>query len=546
MTNHDAISRHTRGLRRALQYCRQGASSLDQWPCAGEEIVPKQEFNKRLTGLRQQAQVAFWKRQQSLSDCDACSLDTIRVVSIEEGDEADTTEFSSIWDYPNLDQPRHVRMSLASSRALFRKCYEIPNIPCKIVVEKDHGNVSDWFHPAVAHWCTTEKQSDPAESTNARQRNHRSIKTDWFEKYLGHDDITLPVRQEPACIPVPSNDALDEAGRATECQQVPMSLAQWTALLKRDRHDTDAPRRYYLKDWHLTAWLQMHHPDQLPLYRTPSVFPHDLLNSFLLQFHDDGAAECPDHVQDSLRSDYQFVYWGPTGSRTLVHSDVLHSFSWSYNVCGTKEWIFFKPPASAQSTETDRTSTCRVIQQAGEIIFVPAGWVHQVTNLEETLSINHNWITSANLDMVWSCLHLELQAVDEELSKWPDYSATDPSWRESRENMLRGCAGIDVSTFFLMVLGRLVDILGMFVEMSPEGAASFWKGNNKPHFSTLFDFHSLAAVLESVLVSNAEINDRLEATLGDRGLSCAAMDLAARTLTTSRFVISEYHDGLLD
>ena len=32
------------------------------------------------------------------------------------------------------------------------------------------------------------------------------------------------------------------------------------------------------------------------------------------------------------------------------------------------------------------------VQEEGETIFVPSGWFHQVFNLEDTISINHNWV----------------------------------------------------------------------------------------------------------------------------------------------------------
>ncbi|KAJ1378187.1 JmjC domain [Sesbania bispinosa] len=43
-------------------------------------------------------------------------------------------------------------------------------------------------------------------------------------------------------------------------------------------------------------------------------------------------------------------------------------------------------------------------QEAGEIIFVPSGWYHQVHNLEDTISINHNWFNAYNLSWVWNLL----------------------------------------------------------------------------------------------------------------------------------------------
>ncbi|RZC08117.1 JmjC domain-containing protein 4 isoform B [Glycine soja] len=39
-------------------------------------------------------------------------------------------------------------------------------------------------------------------------------------------------------------------------------------------------------------------------------------------------------------------------------------------------------------------------EDAGEIIFVPSGWYHQFHNLEDTISINHNWFNAYNLSWV--------------------------------------------------------------------------------------------------------------------------------------------------
>lgn len=44
------------------------------------------------------------------------------------------------------------------------------------------------------------------------------------------------------------------------------------------------------------------------------------------------------------------------------------------------------------------------IQEENEIIFVPSGWYHQVQNLEDTISINHNWFNAHNLSWIWDLL----------------------------------------------------------------------------------------------------------------------------------------------
>lgn len=44
------------------------------------------------------------------------------------------------------------------------------------------------------------------------------------------------------------------------------------------------------------------------------------------------------------------------------------------------------------------------VQERNDIIFVPSGWYHQVHNLEDTISINHNWFNGHNLTWVWDLL----------------------------------------------------------------------------------------------------------------------------------------------
>lgn len=50
---------------------------------------------------------------------------------------------------------------------------------------------------------------------------------------------------------------------------------------------------------------------------------------------------------------------------------------------------------------------CRVVQEAGDVLFVPSGWHHSVCNEVDTLSINHNWINGHNLQHSWALLKHE-------------------------------------------------------------------------------------------------------------------------------------------
>ena len=254
----------------------------------------------------------------------------------------------------------------------------------------------------------------------------------------------------------------------------------------------------YLKDWHFQFWYeqqqqqQQHQQGHAFHYSLPNYLPYDLLNGFLLRFdpvaisvsssssnYNDTdttnrrmsnskqnkfgtVASDPEAVQvEQQYMDYRFVYWGPRHSRTDIHTDVLLSLSWSYNVHGTKLWTFYIPTTttSNQTNKNDNPNetVISIEQRTGELMMVPSGMRHSVINLEETLSINHNWITTDILPQVWQCIRTELIAVDHELSSW------DSTWTvecfHARESMLRGCVGLNVSLYFFMILTRGLDLI---------------------------------------------------------------------------------------
>ncbi|KAB2633332.1 jmjC domain-containing protein 4 [Pyrus ussuriensis x Pyrus communis] len=87
-------------------------------------------------------------------------------------------------------------------------------------------------------------------------------------------------------------------------------------------------------------------------------------------------------------SDYRFVYMGAKGYRILtpLHADV---FSCVYNISGDVSETTV--PGFSKAIWLER------IQEPNEIIFVLSGWYHQVHNLEDRISINHNWFNAYNL-----------------------------------------------------------------------------------------------------------------------------------------------------
>lgn len=91
--------------------------------------------------------------------------------------------------------------------------------------------------------------------------------------------------------------------------------------------------------------------------------------------------------------------------RTPFHVDVFTSFSWSVNICGEKRWILLEPGEENKLKDKlgnlpydisfldDVNNNINIdynfsdikyhiiTQKAGEALFVPSGWYHQVRNM---------------------------------------------------------------------------------------------------------------------------------------------------------------------
>lgn len=185
------------------------------------------------------------------------------------------------------------------------------------------------------------------------------------------------------------------------CSEMTVSeYAQWWASAEK------VSGLLYLKDWHLAAL----EPDY-GAYTVPSCLGEDWLNEhWAARATGEGAAAT------ASGGDHRFVYVGPAGSRTRLHADVLFSYSWSANVVGTKRWKLVPPEqlhlvsdaaTLARRPDLDEIpgiTAIEIVQKSGELLFVPSGWYHQVENLTDCISINHNWLNAHNVD--WALVKL--------------------------------------------------------------------------------------------------------------------------------------------
>lgn len=192
---------------------------------------------------------------------------------------------------------------------------------------------------------------------------------------------------------------------------------------------------YYLKDWHFFRDFKSE-----SIYRVPNVFSSDWLNEYFVEYL-------------SHTDDYRFVYMGPKNTWTPTHIDVYSSYSWSVNICGSKQWLLlpqenkhlFKNSLSWSSLPANSYLT--VNQEAGDAIFIPSGWYHQVTNLDDTISINHNWINGCNISYVFEELVTQLEAVKEEIADCKDME----DWSAHCQLMLKADYSMDFIMFFDML-----------------------------------------------------------------------------------------------
>ncbi|KAH6936460.1 hypothetical protein HPB50_017586 [Hyalomma asiaticum] len=231
---------------------------------------------------------------------------------------------------------------------------------------------------------------------------------------------------------VPVSDCSVKQYDSPSCCEITFSeyVDYWQKLID-SGHDYCANPCLYLKDWHFTRDF----PTYVP-YATPKYFTSDWLNEYW-------------DLRTDVKDDFRFVYMGPKGSWTPLHTDVFKSFSWSANICGRKLWYLFppregqvnkgkknKPPCDVNTLLEESVKDAaeapnlpkqernmpylKVIQNPGEIIFVPSNWYHQVHNLDDTISINHNFLNACNVKTVMINLMAALIDVQEEIADFQD------------------------------------------------------------------------------------------------------------------------------
>ncbi|KAI3460046.1 hypothetical protein Pfo_016709 [Paulownia fortunei] len=157
-------------------------------------------------------------------------------------------------------------------------------------------------------------------------------------------------------------------------------------------------------------------PDLLKDYSVPHLFQEDYF----------------DVLDIDQRPPFRWLIIGPERSGASWHVDPGLTSAWNTLLCGRKRWALYPPgrvplgvtvhvneddgdvnietPSSLQwwldfyPLLADKDKPIECTQLPGETIYVPSGWWHCVLNLETTVAVTQNFVSSRNFEFV--CLDM--------------------------------------------------------------------------------------------------------------------------------------------
>lgn len=164
-------------------------------------------------------------------------------------------------------------------------------------------------------------------------------------------------------------------------------------------------------------------PAILADYQTPHYFQEDLF----------------DLLPPDFRPDYQWLIVGPARSGSTFHQDPNSTSAWNACIVGKKKWMLFPPnaPPPGVSVTSDggkvqapvsviewfvnyyeqaheygrKVGAIECVVNAGEVMFIPAGWFHIVLNLELTVAVTQNYASPVNIAAISSWLQRHPQDI---------------------------------------------------------------------------------------------------------------------------------------
>ncbi|WP_208757691.1 cupin-like domain-containing protein [Priestia megaterium] len=110
-------------------------------------------------------------------------------------------------------------------------------------------------------------------------------------------------------------------------------------------------------------------------------------------------------------NDLRWVFIGPKNTWTPLHCDFANTSAWNALLAGEKKWVFYSPeqtpymykgkvdafnPNLKEFPEFSKSIPMYGTQRAGDIVYTPSGWWHQVRNETHTICVSENFIDKTN------------------------------------------------------------------------------------------------------------------------------------------------------
>jgi hypothetical protein len=207
---------------------------------------------------------------------------------------------------------------------------------------------------------------------------------DYFRQHYGSTEVTCG-RQ------------FDKSVKMTVAQYLDY-LADYSAGRIQESHRSPL----YLEGW----YFRKQHPELNEHFRMPEVYANDLWEKYFPQKWDPKASG---------------LLIGPRGTFTKLHWDLMSTHSWNAQIVGSKRWVLVshdqtdntyletrQGPGYVPGTDVQNPDLAKYPKLAnlrylvgdvhpGETIFFPQRWFHEVTALEDSISLTHNYMSPNNM-----------------------------------------------------------------------------------------------------------------------------------------------------
>ena len=154
--------------------------------------------------------------------------------------------------------------------------------------------------------------------------------------------------------------------------------------------------------------------DDVPLYIFDATYGHREDTKSLLNDYDTPNWFSDDVFEQlgNIRPPHRWFIMGPKGSGSDLHIDPLGTSAWNALIKGRKEWVIFHPDSPVQKGEKSGAAWLRdeypmykhlrhqrIIQNPGEILYIPAGWWHIAINHEPSIAVTQNYLHPKDLNV---------------------------------------------------------------------------------------------------------------------------------------------------